>query len=165
MNPSTPPPAPPSSDGFQANNLVRLLIVDDDPVIRMILHRHFSARGFAISLAADGDEALRLLSLHRHDLVISDLIMPGMDGIDLLRAIHRDYPLLRVVVMTGAVTLDNMLNILKEGAFTFVTKPLDDLAPLEVSVDLALAVVQGWLDQLSALHRLKTGKPKQGVNP
>ena len=159
-----PPPAPPTSvsDIQRSNVVVRLLIVDDDPVIRLILDRHFTARGFAVSTASDGAEALRLLSRMRHDLVISDLIMPGMDGLELLRAIRQEYPLLRVVMMTGAVTLDNMLNILKEGAFTFVTKPLDDLAALEVSVDLALAVVQGWLDQLGILHRMKKNVSLRG---
>lgn len=143
----------------------RLLIVDDDPVIRLILQRHFAARGFIISVAEDGEEALRLLARTRYDLVITDLIMPGIDGLELMRAIRREYPLMRVIVMTGAVTLDNILNVLKEGAFTFVTKPLDDLVPLELAVDLALAMVQGWLDQLSKLQRLKSSQPKPGINP
>ncbi len=143
----------------------RLLIVDDDPVIRLILQRHFAVRGFVISVAEDGEEALRLLARTRFDLVVTDLIMPGIDGLELMRAIRREYPLMRVIVMTGAVTLDNILNVLKEGAFTFVTKPLDDLVPLELAVDLALAMVQGWLDQLSKLQRMKTAQPKPGINP
>jgi DNA-binding NtrC family response regulator len=136
---------------------IRLLIVDDDPVIRLILERHFSSRGFMVTVVAGGDEALLELSKFRYDLVITDLLMPGIDGLELLRIIRQDYPLMRVIVMTGAVTIENMLNVLKEGAFTFVTKPLDDLVPLDLAVDLAMAMIQGWFDQLSKLQRLKTG--------
>ncbi len=143
---------------------VRLLVVDDDPVIRLILERHFTMQGFMVTVAADGQEALQALAMSRYDLVITDLLMPGIDGLDLLRSIRQDYPLMRVIIMTGDVTIDNILNVLHEGAFTFVTKPLDDLVPLELAVNLALALIQGWLDQLGKLQRLKSSQ-SLSVNP
>ena len=143
---------------------VRLLIVDDDPVIRLILERHFTIRGFTVTVAANGQEALEELAMARYDLVITDLLMPGIDGLDLMRSIRHDYPLMRVIVMTGAVTIENILNVLKEGAFTFVTKPLDDLVPLELAVDLAMAMIQGWFDQLGKLQRLKVSLGSPGIS-
>jgi CheY-like chemotaxis protein len=134
---------------------VRLLIVDDEAVIRVLLQRHFVANGYMVETAANGIEALQRLADAKYDIVISDLLMPEMDGHELLGRIRDEYPLVRVIVMTGAVSIDNMLACLREGAFTFVTKPLTDLAPLSDAVHVAAWIVQGWLEQLTLLQRMK----------
>jgi CheY-like chemotaxis protein len=135
---------------------VRLLIVDDEAVIRALLQRHFEAREYVVETAANGIEALQRLSQAKYDIVITDLLMPEMDGHELLERIRDEYPLIRVIVMTGAVSIDNMLACLREGAFTFVTKPLTDLAPLSDAVHVAAWIVQGWLEQLTLLQRMKS---------
>ncbi len=136
---------------------IRLLIVDDETVIRKVLERHFLAKGYEVVTAIHGKDAITKLDQQKFDIVISDLLMPEMDGFELLRFLREEYPLIRVIIMTGAVSLDNMLACLKDGAFTFVTKPLDDLAPLEDAVHISAWVVQGWLEQLANLQRMKRG--------
>ncbi len=136
---------------------VRLLIVDDEAVIRVLLQRHFAGRDYEVEVAANGIEALARLDEAKYDIVVTDLLMPQMDGHELLVRIRDDYPLVRVIVMTGAVSIENMLSCLREGAFTFVTKPLTDLAPLTDAVHIASWIVQGWLEQLTLLQRMKSG--------
>jgi CheY-like chemotaxis protein len=135
---------------------VRLLIVDDEAVIRALLQRHFVAKDYMVETAANGLEALQRLADAKYDIVITDLLMPEMDGHELLSRIRDEYPLIRVIVMTGAVSIDNMLACLREGAFTFVTKPLTDLAPLSDAVHVSAWIVQGWLEQLTLLQRMKS---------
>jgi len=135
---------------------VRLLIVDDEAVIRALLQRHFVAKDYIVDTAANGIEALQHLADAKYDIVVTDLLMPEMDGHELLARIRDEYPLIRVIVMTGAVSIDNMLDCLREGAFTFVTKPLTDLAPLSDAVHVAAWIVQGWLEQLTLLQRMKS---------
>ncbi len=134
---------------------IRLLIVDDETVIRKVLERHFAAKGYEVVTAVNGKDAITRLEQQKFDIVVTDLLMPEMDGFELLKHLREEFPLVRVIIMTGAVNLENMLSCLKDGAFTFVTKPLDDLAPLEDAVHIAAWVVQGWLEQLSNLQRLK----------
>ena len=134
---------------------VRLLIVDDEAVIRALLQRHFIAKDYIVDTAANGIEALQRLADAKYDIVVTDLLMPEMDGHELLGRIRDEYPLIRVIVMTGAVSIENMLACLREGAFTFVTKPLTDLAPLSDAVHVSAWIVQGWLEQLTLLQRMK----------
>ena len=134
---------------------VRLLIVDDEAVVRMLLQRHFAALEYDVTVAENGLEALERLGEAKFDIVVTDLLMPVMDGHELLEHIKDEYPLIQVIVMTSAVSIDNMLNCLREGAFSFVTKPLTDLAPLTDAVHVSAWIVQGWLEQLKILQRMK----------
>ncbi len=136
---------------------IRLLIVDDETVIRKVLERHFTSKGYEVVTAIHGKDAVAKLEQQKFDIVVSDLLMPEMDGFELLHYLRQEYPLIRVIIMTGAISLDNMLACLKDGAFTFVTKPLDDLAALEDAVHISAWVVQGWLEQLAILQRMKRG--------
>ena len=131
----------------------RILIVDDEPIIRSILLHHYQAKGYAVELAEHGNAALARMAVARFDIVITDLMMPEMDGFALLEHLRREYPLVRVIAITGAVNLENMLACLKVGAFAFVTKPLDDLKPLDDAVHVAAWVAQTWMDRLADLHR------------
>lgn len=142
---------------------VRLLIVDDDAVILAVLRHHFRAQGYAVDSASDGAVALAMLAKTSYHIVITDLLMPNLDGMGVREAVRSEYPLIRLIVMTGAVSLSNMLTCLRKGAFTFVTKPLTDLAPLDEAVASAARLVQCWLDQLAALQRLK--RTESGPNP
>jgi CheY-like chemotaxis protein len=134
---------------------IRLLIVDDDLIIRNLLKRHFLGHGYDVEVAVDGLDALEKLGRAKYDIMVTDLMMPNLDGLELLTRVRDDYPMLRCIVMTGAVTIDNMLACLKQGAFTFVTKPLDNLAPLTDAVHVSAWVIQGWLEQLAKLQRMK----------
>ncbi len=112
----------------------RLLIVDDEPDIQEMLSRHYRFKGYEVDLASNGIEALKILSEKRFEIVISDIMMPEMDGVTLLREIRIQYPMVRVVMITGYVTMDNALACMGNGAETLVFKPLLDLSELDDAV-------------------------------
>jgi DNA-binding response OmpR family regulator len=78
-----------------------ILVVDDDPGVLEAIRQSLEPSGYAVFVAADGKEAIRFLSRETVDLVITDVLMPDMDGFELIKVLHRDYPAVRVVAMTG----------------------------------------------------------------
>jgi DNA-binding NtrC family response regulator len=133
----------------------QILIVDDDATIRQLLLAHFTSRGFSCSVAGEGAEALEILKRGRIQVLVTDLEMPGVNGIALLRAVRVQGLITRCVVITGYASVSNLTDCLREGAFALVPKPLNDLAPLDQAVDQALALMQRWADQMSAIVRLR----------
>jgi CheY-like chemotaxis protein len=132
----------------------QLLVVDDEQAIRDLLQRHFRYLGYQVETAEDGVRALRVLESLRVDIVISDIKMPGMDGIQLLREIRAEYPMIHVIMITGYVTQDNILSCMRHGAETCVFKPLVDLSELESAVDQAWKGIQRWWQILAGLGML-----------
>ncbi len=101
-----------------------LLVVDDDESALESLRQIFEHEGFAVSLARSGEEAMNALRSDGHEVVLADLRMPGMDGLDLLRAIKATRPDTEVVIMTAFGTIEKAVEAMREGAYDFVTKPL-----------------------------------------
>jgi len=102
----------------------RVLVVDDDEANRVTLERILSREGLAVVHAATGREGLEQLRETPVDLILTDLKMPGMSGIDLLKASKHLEPDLEVVVMTAYGTVETAVEAMKEGAYDFVSKPL-----------------------------------------
>lgn len=134
-----------------------ILVVDDDLIIRQVVTRHLSLFGHTVDGAGNGIEALAAIDRKRYDIVVTDLQMPGMDGHELLMRLRQEQPLIRAVVMTSYVTLDAIMACLREGAFSFVTKPLGDCAELDRCIEQAAWVIADWRSQLVKLQRLKQG--------
>lgn len=103
----------------------RILVVDDEPSIRAVLKAHLSRDGHEVTVAADGNDAVHALANLPIDLVISDLKMPGMDGLELLAHAMREHPGLPVILITAHGTVDTAVEALKLGAQDFITKPFD----------------------------------------
>jgi response regulator RpfG family c-di-GMP phosphodiesterase len=101
----------------------RVLVVDDEKMIREILADFLSLEGFWVRTAEDGAAALAELARHPYDLVISDLKMPKMDGIELLENINRASPNVLTVIMTGFGTVQTAIDAMKRGAYDYVLKP------------------------------------------
>lgn len=133
----------------------RVLVVDDEEEIRGMLSRHFRFLGYDVLTAANGKEALRLLCKNRTEVVVSDIKMPVMDGIELLKEVKTQYPMIHVVIITGHVTLDNLLAAFRRGADTCVFKPLNDLAELETAVANAVGHLKTWQRKLKELREIK----------
>jgi two-component system, NtrC family, response regulator HydG len=104
-----------------------VLVVDDDEANRVTLERILSREGYRVVHADSGRAAMERLRDDRVDLVLTDLKMPGMSGIDLLRAGRKVDPDLEVVVMTAYGTVETAVEAMKEGAYDFVAKPLKRL--------------------------------------
>ncbi|RJP25668.1 MAG: sigma-54-dependent Fis family transcriptional regulator [Candidatus Abyssobacteria bacterium SURF_5] len=103
----------------------KILLVDDDESLRKVLHYNLEQQGFIVFPASDGSEALRLYDEHEPDLVITDIKMPGLDGIDLLKEIKRRDLEKLVIVVTAFGTIDNAIEAMKLGAYDYITKPFN----------------------------------------
>jgi len=107
----------------------RILIVDDEESLRAPLQIAFQSEGFEVSVASDGPEALQLLKEEAFHLLLTDLMMPKMNGIQLMEEARRVQPDLVVVLMTGFGTVETAVKALKGGAYDYVLKPfkLDEI--------------------------------------
>jgi len=117
---------------------LKLLIAEDERPLRALLFEELQDAGREIKLAANGLEALDLLKEEFFDLLITDIKMPGMSGIELLKEAKRLQPHLLVIIITGYATLESAIEALKEGAYDYIRKPFS-LEELRVSVDNACA--------------------------
>jgi two-component system response regulator AtoC len=105
----------------------QILVVDDEANLRRVLTAQLARDGYEVHTAPDGDAGLAILREHHIDLVITDLRMPKMDGLELLRQALRTDPELPVVILTAHGTVDNAVEALKTGAFDYITKPFDQV--------------------------------------
>jgi two-component system response regulator HydG len=111
-----------------------ILIVDDEPLIRSSLGELLTISGYTVSTASNGKEALGLLKDYTADIVITDMKMPEMDGIQLLKKIRAGYPETPVIVISGYGTIENAVEAMKEGAYDYVTKPIVD-SEIKIVID------------------------------
>ncbi|HWP35189.1 MAG TPA: HD domain-containing phosphohydrolase [Thermodesulfobacteriota bacterium] len=115
----------------------RVLVVDDEATVREVLCRNLLAGGHAVRAAASAAEALALLEQEPADLVLSDIMMPGTSGIELLRSLKARWPDTAVVMVTALSDVQAAIDALKLGAADYVVKPFT-LEQVEVSVSRAL---------------------------
>jgi len=125
----------------------RVLIVDDDPVQLTIYRRYLEAAGYVVETAEEGKLALHLLKTGSFDVVVSDISMPGMDGLALLRRVrHHDFDL-PVILVTGRPSFETAVLAIEHGALLYLVKPVDRAALLS-------AVMQAYrLYRLAKLRR------------
>jgi two-component system response regulator PilR (NtrC family) len=102
---------------------MRILIVDDEEVLRDVLEVVLRRESFDVVLASSGEEALNVLDTEEVDLVILDIMLPGISGIDTLRAIRISNPTLPVIVITAFSSIDGAIEAMKHGAFHYIPKP------------------------------------------
>ena len=103
----------------------RVLYVDDEETMRLLVQEHLSAEGYNVATATNGDEAVKTLETKTFDLVILDILMPGMSGIGVLQEMKARNIKPRVIVLTGVDDLDVAVNAAKLGAIDYVTKPFE----------------------------------------
>ncbi|MNS89238.1 Response regulator protein TodT [compost metagenome] len=110
---------------------LRILVVDDEPELLEILGEWFACCGTQIQTASDGFQAVALARQTPFDVIITDLKMPGMDGLQLLSIVKELDPMVEVIFLTGTGTMDDAISALREGrAFDFLQKPLKNLTQL-----------------------------------
>jgi DNA-binding NtrC family response regulator len=114
----------------------KVLIVDDEERFRKTLSKLLTAQGLEVYSAGSGDEALDLIRKHPVDIVLLDMRMPGMNGIDTLSAIKKIDPLIEVIMLTGHASVDVAVEIMKRGGFEYLLKPCD-IDELLVKIDAA----------------------------
>src|SRR5262245_18928023 len=131
--PDVDAPSPPQDDS------PRVLVVDDEKVIREILSDFLTMEGYVVRAVEDGAAALKELRLRPYDLVISDLKMPNVGGLELLEKIADENLNVLTVIMTGFGTVETAIEAMKKGAFDYILKPF--------KVEEVVHVVQRGLDR------------------
>jgi DNA-binding NtrC family response regulator len=116
----------------------RILVVDNDAEMVRLLQQHLEGEGHAVTGVASGREGLQLLEEQPFDVVITDVVMDDVGGLEVLAAASRRQPPTRIVLMTAFGTLDNAIAAIRQGAFDYLTKPFR-LDEISVAVDRALA--------------------------
>jgi len=101
-----------------------ILVVDDEPSIIQTLDGILSDEGFDVLTASNGYEALKIIDAESPDLILLDIWMPGIDGIETLKEIKKDNPFIQVIMITGHGTIETAVKATKLGAFDFIEKPL-----------------------------------------
>lgn len=115
-------------------NPPRILVVDDDANLRWVIQTQLEQMGYRVTASADGGEAIRAIEKEPPALVMTDLKMPGMSGMELLERIRRDFPEIPVVIVTAFGTIQNAVQAMRAGAYDYLAKPIDyDELALSVS--------------------------------
>ena len=107
------------------NTETRILLVEDEPVIVAAAGRALRPEGFQVDETGSVPEALERLTAQTYDLILCDLMLPQVSGLELVRAAVRDFPDVPVILITGYATLENALESFRAGAFDFIPKPFD----------------------------------------
>jgi DNA-binding NtrC family response regulator len=129
----------------------RVLVADDESDARSALALLLSTKGYEVEEAADGKDALARALIFRPSVIISDLLMPGIDGLGLLRAVRVELPATAVILLTGYGTVETAVAAMREGAYDYVVKPVD---PARLEALLEKAVEQAaMLQEVSLLRR------------
>ncbi len=123
-----------------------ILVVDDQEDSRTALQTILTSWGYEVEVAAEGQEALKKVSVSRPALVITDLVMPDIDGLSLMSALQRELPRVPVIILTGFATVDSAVAAMREGAYDYLTKPVD--------MDRLRLLVEKALDKAKALQEI-----------
>ncbi len=123
----------------------RILIVDDEPVLRQSMRQALQADGRRIDLAANGEEAVRLEAENGYAVIVADLMMPGLSGLDLLRALKERGSRAHLILISGYPTVAAAEQAVKMGAFEFLAKPFMP-AEIRVLVERALEAAPTAID-------------------
>jgi len=129
-------PAPQGTEG------ARVLLVDDEPAVLRVLAGHLTRKGFRVTTCLSAQEALRIFAPGHFDLIITDMRMPRMDGLGLLRAVREIDTLIPALVLTGYGTLENAIQAFRDGQVSdYLLKPLEAIGDLSAAA--ARAVKEG----------------------
>src|SRR4030043_1140027 len=99
-------------------------LIDDEPVIHDVLGQLLTSEGYEVEISSSGEEALEKFPSQSFDVILLDLLMPGMDGIEVLRRIKRIDPLVPVIIITAYGSVESAISAMKIGALDYVQKPV-----------------------------------------
>ncbi|MBP2659253.1 MAG: two component, sigma54 specific, transcriptional regulator, Fis family [Firmicutes bacterium] len=141
---------------MKSNNNLKILVVDDEKEYREVLQMILESKGYITETACSGKDALEKLKKKNFNLVLSDLIMPGMSGIELLEQIKEKHPETEIIIVTGYGTVQNAVEAMKKGAFTYFIKSHD---PEELLIEI------GKIKKLAGLENDNEVLRSQQIDP
>jgi DNA-binding NtrC family response regulator len=101
----------------------KILVIDDEPIIRVSCQRSLGSEGYEVKSASSGKEGIDLLAKEAFNLVLLDIKMPDMDGIEVLKKIKNTWPETKIIMITGYSTVETAVKTLKLGALNYLEKP------------------------------------------
>ena len=150
--------------------MAKVLVVDDEANLRKVLATMLRRTGYDVTVAADGEQGLAEFLKYGADIVVTDLVMPKMGGMELLRSVNSSNPDVPVIIITAHGTVDSAVEAIKLGAFDYITKPFDqteiqsviakaarthDIAQRNVRVDgRARAAIVGESEEMQEIFRI-----------
>ena len=132
----------------------KILVVDDEASLRLLLSNELSRAGYHVDVAENGEAALRRVREDFYHVILLDIVMPGMDGLSLLRSIRSEEIISEVIILTGNASIENAIESMKLGAFDYVRKPYS-LNELVIQVERAIAHQIANLDRQILKNDLK----------
>ena len=120
------PASPAAATATATTTTTRILVVDDSPDTLELIQRNLALQGYAVHTAASAADALALLGSMPVDLVVTDVRMPGLSGIDLVREVRMRHPEIELIVITGYATIEGAVEALQLGAWDYLAKPFTD---------------------------------------
>ena len=153
-----------ANEQSQADTPGRVLFVDDQPELRRLFRRSLSRAGYSVVEASSGRVAVELLSRQEFDVVISDVHMPDMSGIELLEALHNHDPDLPVVLTSGSPSQVTPLETTEFNAFAYLVKPVSfetmhDTASRAIDMRRARMAAKALFEPLTSMQRLHVPRP------
>lgn len=130
-----------------------VMVVDDEEKVRRYLSRLLENRGFTVDAAADGEAALALLADRDFDVVLLDVLMPGLDGIAVLKEIKKRRPLTEVIILTGNASVNTGVAGMQHGAIDYLLKP--------VNLDSLMVCMREALEQRRFLQSHPSDRPEK----
>jgi len=149
----------------QASSRVNILVCDDEPTLRAVLTQVLSEDGYDVTSAASGEEALALFRSNPFPIVLTDIVMGAMSGLELLREIKLIDPDTVVILMTSHATLQGAMKAVQSGAYDFLTKPFDDISSISTIMARAVEKVEILREKNDmVLHLKKTTEELESLN-
>ena len=138
----------------------KVLIIDDEEDIRVHLKKMLESRGYYCFAASDGQEGLDLVKEHDIEIIFSDIMMPGLNGLDFLKAVHNYNLAAQVIMVTGKTDLDSCLEAVENGACGYLIKPVG----IDAFIEYILLAQRNILEKKEivkkVIEQLKPGQAK-----
>jgi diguanylate cyclase (GGDEF)-like protein len=140
-------------------------VIEDDHIVRSVFESLLPGEGYQTDVVANAEEGIRLLATRSYDLVMTDIVLPGMDGIELCRWVKEMHPDLEVIVMTAYMNMQSVLAALKAGVYDYMVKPFEDLDEVLHKVERAVEKRRMVLENRRLVEYLKEANAKiEGMN-
>lgn len=140
---------------------MRIMVVEDDTATRLLLRKVISNEGYKVDESSSAEFALALMSQYKYHVIVTDISMPGKDGLELLAEVKKRDPMTQVVMLTGEVTMSRTLQALELGATDFLLKPVE-VEELLMIIRMCEAKILRWWGVMRAAFGKKKADDGNG---